>query len=112
VSNKQRGNPLFANTSKETAPVKDPVVTPAPAPAPAPPVAQPERREAVQELPSDLVRRREIREVPFEDAYKRETIYVDRELQQRFVALQKRMRKSKTDLHNEAILDLLKKYEA
>lgn len=108
TDNEKRGNPLFANTAK---------VKPQPTQEvePVTPVEKDTRREKEPEqveeiLPSSQVRHREVREVPFEEAYKRETVYFDKELKKKFDNLARDKRKSKTELVNEAIADLIKKY--
>ena len=70
-------------------------------------------KEQVSEEPlSSRVRRREIRRgsIPFEEAYQRETVYLDRSLKPKLEQLVEQQRRSKTSLINEAINDLLIKY--
>lgn len=108
----KRVNPLLVNTAraKPTSPQKDEkeeTIT-----SPAPPVTPTQPEPAQEYLPSSQVKHREVREIPFEEAYKRETVYFDRELKRRFDVLITNRRKSKTELINEALLDLLQKYNA
>lgn len=107
TDNEKRGNPLFANTAKVKPQVPQEV-------EPVPPEKETRKRsEPVEEvLPSSQVRHREVREIPFEEAYKRETVYFDKELKKKFDSLARERRKSKTELVNEAIADLIKKYSS
>lgn len=104
TDNDKRGNPLFANTAKTKPQPKQ-------EPEPSPLSEKEGEPEAIEDiLPSSQVRHREVREIPFEEAYKRETVYFDKELKKKFDSLAKNRRKSKTELVNEAIADLIKKY--
>jgi hypothetical protein len=109
----KRINPLLMNTARtkqaEQQKEEKEEIPSAPKIKPTPPA----KREPAQDyLPSSQVKHREVREIPFEEAYKRETVYFDRELKRRFDALVKSKRTSKTELINEALLDLLQKHNA
>lgn len=110
TDNEKRGNPLFANTAKVKPQTKQEAELVLP---PEKETRQRSEPEPVEEiLPSSQVRHREVREIPFEEAYKRETVYFDKELKKKFDSLARERRKSKTELVNEAIADLIKKYSS
>lgn len=96
-------NPLFANTEPKK-PVGDQMDAGA---------LQPVVKD--EDLLSSRVRRREVRaddEVSFEEAYQRVTLYLDKQLRRDFDQLVRDRRESKTRLFNEAVADLLRKYDA
>lgn len=108
----KRVNPLLMNTAR-TKLTQQPQEEKEETPLTTRTAQQPAPPEPKQDsLPSSQVRHREVRQIPFEEAYKRETVYFDRELKRRFDALVKKRRISKTELINEALLDLLQKHNA
>jgi hypothetical protein len=63
------------------------------------------------DLPSAGVRHRRVSPIPFKEAYKQFTSFLDIELDKRFHTLLAEKGVTKTELFNEAIADLLKKYK-
>ncbi len=124
----ERVNPLFANTTRREEPQKTTPPPPPPPEAATPAVHPPEtEKKAPQtkpnnrtrrtpaskptELPSAGVRHRRVGPIPFKEAYKQFTSFLDIELDKRFHALLAEQGVTKTELFNEAIIDLLKKYK-
>jgi hypothetical protein len=102
----ERVNPLFRNTTKAVPPAA-PIQEATPVPKTEPVQARPTQDE---ELPSAGVRHRRVGKIPFKEAYKQFTSFLDVELDRRFHALLAEETVTKTELFNEAIADLLKKY--
>lgn len=120
----ERVNPLFANTTRREEPVKiipQPEVT---ASVVHPPEAEKKSTQVkpnkstrqtpapiLADLPSAGVRHRRVSQIPFKEAYKQFTSFLDIELDKRFHTLLAEKGVTKTELFNEAIADLLKKYK-
>lgn len=105
----ERVNPLFANTSKRIEPVQPKGIVENSQPVSSA-AGEPPATPQPHDLPSAGVRHRRVGTVPFKEAYKQFTSFLDIELDRRFHALLAEKGVTKTELFNEAILDLLNKY--
>ncbi len=109
----ERVNPLFANTSRHAEPIKTltkPQAEKKITPKKPDSLKQQTSTPKPFDLPSAGVRHRRVSAIPFKEAYKQFTSFLDIELDKRFHALLADKGVTKTELFNEAIIDLLKKY--
>lgn len=103
----KKGNPLFANTTKKKPEPPLPIDSEADVDEEDIAATAP----SAEELPSAGVRHRQKLKVPFEKAYTRKTVYFDKLLLKKFRALCDRHGLTETKAINEAVLDLLRKYD-